>query len=294
MPALSVLDFLVLGDWGRRGAPGQAAVAAGMAMVASRVQPQFVVTTGDNFYEHGVSDCEDPHWRESFGEVYSSRALNVPWHPVLGNHDWCGNPAAQVEFSSSNLRWRMPGYYYEITYRLCDGSTLQLLFLDTTPLVSDYRSGGCYENPNVEAADADAQLAWLEATLRQSAPRHRIAIGHHPIASASPFHGNCPDLENQLLPLFQRHGVGTYLCGHEHDMQHLVSDGVHHVVCGAAAEVRESGRDSRTLYAAALPGFGAVRVSPAGILLRLHDQRGECLYEADIGQAPGGMRLVGS
>jgi 3',5'-cyclic AMP phosphodiesterase CpdA len=291
---LNEFNFLVLGDWGRRGVPGQLSVATGMAMTAARLRPRFVVTTGDNFYERGVRDCEDLHWRESFADIYNARDLNVPWHPVLGNHDWWGDPACQVAYSERCLRWCMPALYYDLSYRLRDGNILQLLFLDTTPLVSDYWPGGRYEIPGIDGADPAVQLGWLESVLSRSTAKYRIVVGHHPIASASPFHGDCPDLEQRLLPLLRRYGVNVYLCGHEHDLQHLVCDGLHHVVCGAAAEARESGWDARTQYAAALLGFGAVSVTAQGLLLRFFGQDGDCLYEASLERPPETLRLVGS
>ncbi len=64
--AAGELSFLVLGDWGT-GNQSQKAVARGMGHVAERMKSRFVVTTGDNFYEEGVSSVQDPKWQEYFG-----------------------------------------------------------------------------------------------------------------------------------------------------------------------------------------------------------------------------------
>lgn len=48
------LTLLQVGDWGRRGQYNQSDVAALMGQVAALDPPTFVVSTGDNFYDHGL------------------------------------------------------------------------------------------------------------------------------------------------------------------------------------------------------------------------------------------------
>ena len=40
-----------MGDWGRLGRYNQSAVAALMGRKAAQEQPDFIISTGDNFYE---------------------------------------------------------------------------------------------------------------------------------------------------------------------------------------------------------------------------------------------------
>jgi hypothetical protein len=78
--------FFVLGDWGRDGDYNQTVVAAAMARKAASFRPDFIVSTGDNFYEAGLVSPQDPQFDTSFTEIYNQRELiNVPWHAVLGN-----------------------------------------------------------------------------------------------------------------------------------------------------------------------------------------------------------------
>jgi acid phosphatase len=97
------LQFMVIGDWGRDGAFHQRQVAAAMGQFPDS---QFVVTTGDNFYQHGVASVRDPKWDTSFNRIYT----NVPqrWYAVLGNHDYGGSVEAQIERSFHDPRWRRP------------------------------------------------------------------------------------------------------------------------------------------------------------------------------------------
>jgi acid phosphatase len=83
------------------------------------------------------------------------------------------------------------------------------------------------------------QLAWLHATLAASTARCKLVFGHHPVYSASPFHGDTLELQHCLLPLLQMHQVQAYICGHEHDLQHLAVDGLDYIVCGAGADLSD-------------------------------------------------------
>src|SRR5688500_8568885 len=76
------LRFMVLGDWGKplskeqphMPSPRQKQVAEAMARYAEThkaLSPvQFVVLTGDNFYENGVTGVDDIQWKTKFENVY--------------------------------------------------------------------------------------------------------------------------------------------------------------------------------------------------------------------------------
>jgi acid phosphatase len=100
-------SFLVVGDWGREGTSKQREVATAMGRRAEEMATRFVVTTGDNFYEDGVMSATDPLWRTSFEDVYTAPSLHRPWYGVLGNHDYRGNPAAQLDYAQQSDRWRI-------------------------------------------------------------------------------------------------------------------------------------------------------------------------------------------
>ena len=106
------LNFIVMGDWGRNGADHQREVAVQMGKTANRIQSQFTISTGDNFYPSGVISEWDPLWRYSYEDIYTDFRLQWDWYPVLGNHDYKSNPEAQVKYSQISRRWRMPSRYY--------------------------------------------------------------------------------------------------------------------------------------------------------------------------------------
>ncbi|GKD93941.1 purple acid phosphatase 8-like protein, partial [Tanacetum coccineum] len=67
-----------------------------MGKVGEELDADFIISTGDNFYDDGLIDEEDPLFVESFTEVYTSNSLQKQWYSVLGNHDYRGNVLAQL------------------------------------------------------------------------------------------------------------------------------------------------------------------------------------------------------
>jgi acid phosphatase len=267
--------FLAVGDWGRGNAT-QWQVAAGMARIAEEKPIGFVISTGDNFYKGGVKSTDDRLWKELFEDVYSSPSLTVPWYPVLGNHDHKGNAMAQVAYSQISARWSMPGPYYWRAVRLQDGSNADLFFLDTTPFVAKSRG-----IPRYLAARRDNQFAWLEQALATSKARWKIVIGHHPLFSGGK-HGSTNVLIKLLQPLFERYGVNVYLNGHDHDLQHVVVNGIDYVTSGAGASPRPTGNMQGTHFASSEPGFLRGRLSRTGIEIEFIDASGGRLYSATL------------
>jgi acid phosphatase len=275
-----LLNFLIIGDWGRKGTPGQCAVAHGMARIAERLESRFVVTTGDNFYDHGVSSLHDAHWRESFEDIYTAPALHIPWYVVLGNHDYQGCIQAQIDYGASNSRWRLPARYHAVEQVIDATATALLVFLDTSPFVDRYRTEGSAEYmEHLRVQDVELQLAWLQATLAASKARCKLVFGHHPIYSGSPFHGDTLELQERLLPLLQAHRVQAYICGHEHDLQHLVADGIDYIVCGAGAEWRETGWRDNSRCSVSTLGFSAVSLTANRLHIEFYNAQGQRLYD---------------
>lgn len=289
-----MLNFLIIGDWGRKGTPGQCAVADGMTRVAGRLRSRFVVTTGDNFYDRGVSSLHDAHWQESFEDVYTSSALQIPWYVVLGNHDYQGCIQTQLDYGRSCPRWYLPARYYAVEKAIDATATALLVFLDTSPFVGRYRVEGSEYIESLRGQDTEVQLAWLEATLAASRAQCKLVFGHHPIYSASPFHGDTLELQHRLLPMLHAHHVQAYICGHEHDLQHLEADGVDYVVCGAGAEWRETGWRDLSRCSVSTLGFSAVSLTADRLHIEFYNAQGQRLYDAGkrLGTLPKTIALT--
>lgn len=268
-------SFLVVGDWGHANSEGQRQVARAMGIAGRRDRTRFVVSTGDNFYPKGVSGVSDPLWKEGFENVYVDNSLQGPWYPVLGNHDHKGNVAAERDYSSASSRWSMPADYYRHTEVLGDGTLVEFFFLDTLPLV---RADDGLMARLLETGAA-AQLSWLNASLAESKASWKIVVGHHPVFSGGP-HGNTPALVAVLKPLFDLHHVTAYINGHDHNLQHIIVDGVSYLTCGAGSEARLLAHPEAAAFSAATSGFMLVKMTPSAMLLTFLDARAQALYTA--------------
>jgi acid phosphatase len=272
----SGLNFLVLGDWGRKGQKDQLDVAQQMGIAAKKISPSFVISAGDNFYEHGVTSVDDEHFYASFENVYNAPSLQVPWYVVLGNHDYCGSCQAQIDYSKKSQRWQMPSRYYLRTERLSVDATVDFVFIDTNPFLAKYATDP-YIGKEFATQNRKTQLEWIEQTLAKSTATWKIVIGHHPIYSGGE-HGDTPELVTELLPLLERYGVQVYLCGHDHDLQHLQAGTLNFFCAGAGSTVRTAKKVKASKFAKAQPGFLAASLRPNAMDIRLIAGTGEVLY----------------
>jgi hypothetical protein len=51
-----------------------------MGKVGEKLDIDFVVSTGDNFYENGLTGVDDQQFEESFTKIYTAESLKKPWY----------------------------------------------------------------------------------------------------------------------------------------------------------------------------------------------------------------------
>lgn len=275
------LAFLALGDWGREGGRSQSAVAQAMAQAAHEASSQFVLSVGDNFYPGGVTSWRDPQWRTSFEEVYAAASLQTPWYAALGNHDYRGEPEAQLDYGRLVAgRWRMPDRHYVV--EAARDADLEIFVLDTTPLVADYGEALlrlCHGH--AATPDPGQQLQWFSSRLARSRATWKVVVGHHPIHSGG-HHGGEPALARTIEPLLQAHGVQAYVYGHDHALQHIQVGGTHHICSGAGSSAGAAADIAGTRFCASTPGFALFRLTGAGLELEFRDLAGRTLHQARL------------
>lgn len=285
----NTLNFIVMGDWGRVGEDHQIPVANQMAKVAEAIDRDFIISTGDNFYPRGVASEFDPLWKSSFEDVYKAFALQWDWYSVLGNHDYGGNPDAQVAYSKISRRWRMPARYFSKTFAINGDTTNQVLiaFIDTNPLIPDFYKNKDY-GPNVVSQDSTAQKKWLEKTLANKSPniKWKLVVGHHPLFTATLKRREGYDtraVRNSLKGILDRYQVDAYLCGHDHDLQHLVPAGkTHYFVSGSASEATPIDRLPFSKLALSDYGFMTFSVSPTKLNVQVINEKGKVVYRTEL------------
>ncbi|XP_071702296.1 purple acid phosphatase 17-like [Rutidosis leptorrhynchoides] len=216
------LSFLVVGDWGRRGLYNQSNVAFQMGKVGEKMDVDFIVSTGDNFYDSGLVDEDDPAFFESFTNVYTAPSLQKQWYSVLGNHDYRGNALAQL---SPVLTQRDSKWLCLRSFILSSGN-VEFFFVDTTPFQEKYftETDQTYDWRGVVPVRdyISGLLKDVEVALKESKAKWKIVVGHHTIFSGG-VHGSTQELVDRLLPILQENEVNLYINGHDHCLQHISS-----------------------------------------------------------------------
>jgi tartrate-resistant acid phosphatase type 5 len=281
------LRFIVFGDWGRNGEDNQKQVAQEMGIVAKKFKPDFIISTGDNFYPNGVRSTRDHNWLASYENIYTAHSLQSDWYPVLGNHDYKGDPQAEIDYSAVDRRWNMPARYYTKTFFINGDSTLgvMLIFIDTTPFLSESYKG---DDLHVKGQDTAAQRLWLEKTLGDASPniKWKFVFGHHPVYTGG---GRMNAIETGEMkrifkPIFEKYHVNAYICGHDHNLQYIKPPGfTYYFVSGAGSELSKTViHPEGGVYAKAENGFMNFSIYGNQMVITMMSYKGEKLYTTTI------------
>jgi tartrate-resistant acid phosphatase type 5 len=204
------IDLLAMGDWGE-GAPAQKEVADALSQYVKPKDFPFaaMLLCGDNFYVN-LSGVKDPQWQTLFEQMYDPQVLKMPFYAVLGNHDYdAGKDVIEMDYSRLNpqSRFKMPGRWYRIDLPAGPDPMVSVLMLDS-------------DRPKLSEAQWNSQIQWLDQELAKPRGTWTICCAHHPLFSNGFAQGNGV-LQHDWGVLFKKYKVDFYLCGHEHNLQHL-------------------------------------------------------------------------
>ncbi|HXP91556.1 MAG TPA: tartrate-resistant acid phosphatase type 5 family protein [Fibrobacteria bacterium] len=276
------ISFLVFGDWGWNGYNHQKELAQTMGTEAKKLKADFIVSLGDNFQVNGVRSVQDPLWRLSYEDIYTNPSMEKDWYCVLGNHDYHGNPQAEIDYTKISRRWNLPAHYYSVHEELPDGTTVDLFFLDTSPLQRQYWSHP-EKYPTLHEQDTTAQLRWLDSSLTASKATWKLVFGHHPVYSGGVHAPELLDMPGRFAKRFEKGGVDAYFAGHDHHLEHIRQPGskVNYFIDGAH-EIRPVKATPASDFAVSTPGFMTVTISPDTLLVRAVDVNDVVLREFPI------------
>ena len=268
------VNLLAFGDWGINN-DNQRRVAEGMKQYVKRSGLTFsgVLCAGDNIYIK-LKGPDDPKWDQVFETMYDRDVLSFPFYVVAGNHDYQdGKVGIELEYAELNptSRWKYPSPYYR----------LDVPAPPTAPLVSVLML-----DSNRDSLGKDEgwrkETTWLQEELAkpQAEKTWRIAVAHHPLFSNGQ-HGDNGVLQTTWGKLFKQYGLDLYICGHDHDMQHLeVNDWPMSfiLVGGGGAGTRSMFNDSRGPFSKSMQGFAHLRFTPDTMIVKLVDRDGSVVH----------------
>ncbi|WJX71983.1 Purple acid phosphatase 17 [Trifolium repens] len=281
------LSFLVVGDWGRRGEYNQSDVALQMGDIGEKLDIDFVLSTGDNFYDDGLTSEHDPNFEDSFTKIYTAKSLQKRWYSVLGNHDYRGDVEAQLSpfLRIIDKRWICLRSF------IVDSELAEIFFVDTTPFVRDYftvSEGHTYDWREVYPPKTyiNTMLKDLDVALRKSTAKWKFVVGHHAIRSIG-HHGDTPELKSHLLPILQANNVDFYVNGHDHCLEHISdkSSPIQFLISGAGSKAwrgdvqKINGKDVHFFYDG--QGFMSVQLTQTEANIVFYDVHGHILHKTN-------------
>lgn len=277
------ISVFMANDLGRNGYYEQRPIARLMGEMAEVIGPECVVAAGDIHHFNGVASTSDPLWMTNFESIYDHPELMIDWFPVLGNHEYRGNTQAFLDYSKVSRRWMSGSRYFSRSFTDDDSEvSLRVVFIDTTPIISRYRTDTAVY-PDAVHQDYEAQLAWLDSTLTAATEDWVVVVGHHPVyAQTSKSDTERTDMQQRLLPILRRHpNVSVYACGHIHNFQHIrmPGDAIDYVVNSSASLARKVKPTTGTVFCSPAPGFSVISVTKDTLALYMIDNTGTVIHE---------------
>lgn len=145
------------------------------------------------------------------------------------NQVWCvcvtGEEWNQVAYSLQvDDRWVLPHLWHSFTRPVGDsGHHVLFISFDTEAL-------------RLQRNNYTDMMAWLDDTLAASTAQWKIVFGHRPIYSTGDYGPIQGVTWEQLRPILEQYGVDIFLCGHDHNLQHISAiggGGIDYVISGA-------------------------------------------------------------
>ena len=226
-----------------------------------------ILLLGDNFYTRGVESVDDPQWTQKVFIPYSSPCLaRSVIYPVLGNHDYKGNPGAQIDYSLKNSRWTMPNRFYSVKF----GKLLKIIAIDSA-------------FPDFCLSAQSCSIDFLRAEANDQSTQWQIVTAHHPLASSSD-HGfnHRGGIFGGLVKPMVCGNVDAWLSGHTHHLEHLSLESCAtdlFVVGGGGGSLYELGAvDPTSQFALASHGFLMIHVDSESVNYEFISKNSKSLY----------------
>ena len=189
----------------------------------------------------------------------------------------------QLEYAKkAGTRWKMPAKWYRFDLGPSGAPLATVIALDSNlPKVSGGRNKKSGKpRKSLGESEAERQHEWFVAELRSKRAPFTLVMAHHPVYSNGD-HGDTGALVEQWGPLLEEHRVHAYLCGHDHDLQHLELEGLFTSFVlsgGGGARTRKLDSDREIPFGDDVHGFTHLRISRDELVFTLHGVDGGALH----------------
>ena len=181
--------------------------------VAARVlreSPSFVLHTGDL-----VANGQNMNDWDKFFEIEKDILRNVPFYPVLGNHER-NTPLFSRFFAFPGGG---DGHYYSF-----DWGDAHIVGLDDNQSAPTEGMGAIF---------LKYELDWLREDLAKNTKPFAFVFFHQPLYTAvKGRRESAAKLAEKIEPILLSGGVAATFAGHDHNYQHHLKSGLHHIVTG--------------------------------------------------------------
>jgi len=297
----SSTEMILLGDWGGIPyrpyyTPFEYITAEQLMSYSNKNDVDSVLALGDNFYFDGVKNEYDKRFKETYEDVFrDANFKSIPWFVVGGNHDHYGNISGQIAYSNHSSRWHFPDLWYSMQITGPDYNAT-VIMIDTVMLCGNTNyDESSHGQPNGKTSQymVNEQLEFIEQKLAGNRNQYIFVAGHFPVYSAAE-HGPTECLLTKLKPLLEKYNVTAYLCGHDHNMQHIHEDSspVHYFVSGAGNFIDKSMKhagdlptNSLRFYWAEYLGLGAfatMKITSSSAVVSYYTGIGNLVYNATM------------
>lgn len=291
--------FLAIGDFGSNNKE-QSAVASAMRKHLQSIdcKPTGLLLVGDNFYGKMTGGVKSERWQTGFEQMYDAATFPGPCYAVLGNHDYGDNKGGeqtQLAYAAETpgTRWTMPAKWYRVDYPKVN-PVVTMLFLDSnvgSVAGIDKKTG--MPKPSLKPKESTEQLKWLAGELVKPRAAFTMVVAHHPLYSNGN-HGDSKGLISTWDGLLREHRVPFYLCGHDHDLQHLEFKG--HptsflISGGGGARTRALKNKERGPFGQPIYGFTQLQFTTEKAIIQHIDANRKVLHR--LTKTPDGEVAVG-
>lgn len=155
----------------------------------------------------------------------------------------------------------MPSLSYSLDVFTSSGSQqmISIVMIDTIRLCGQTKSDNAASSPvhasltsSKIAISSFADLETKLATVNATSVPYILVAGHYPVWSVSQ-HGPTKCLVDRLQPLLHKYGVSAYICGHDHNLQHIQNTyqgtTVDYILSGSGAYTMNSKSNQKKLPA---------------------------------------------